>query len=90
MQTLFIEPGSPWANGYAESFIGKLRDELLTRELFSTLEEAKVLVERWRWEYKGFPPHRALGHRPPAPMTIMPLPPGSTPLHPAAMAFGLT
>jgi len=51
VQTLFIEPGSPWENGYIESFNGKLRDELLDRELFDTLLEAKVLVERWRRHY---------------------------------------
>ena len=49
--TLYIEPGSPWENGYNESFNGKLQDELLKRELFMTLKEAKVLVERWRYEY---------------------------------------
>ncbi len=90
VKTLFIEPGSPWENGYVESFIGKLRDELLTREIFYTLEEAKVLVERWRREYNGFRPHSALGYRPPAPMAIMPLPLDSTPLHPVASASGLT
>jgi putative transposase len=50
IQTLFIEPGSPWENGYVESFNGKLRDELLNREIFMTLWEAKVLVENWRKE----------------------------------------
>lgn len=87
---LFIEPGSPWENGYVESFIGKLRDELLTREIFYTLAEAKVLVERWRREYNTVRPHSALGYRPPAPRTILPLPPGSPLLRPAAMAVGLT
>ena len=48
VQTLFIEPGSPWENGYIESFNGKLRDELLNREIFYTLREAQVLIERWR------------------------------------------
>ena len=51
VKTLFIEPGSPWENGYIESFNGKLRDELLNREIFMTLEEAKVLIEQWRREY---------------------------------------
>ncbi|NIN74028.1 MAG: transposase, partial [Xanthomonadales bacterium] len=51
VQTLFIEPGSPWENGYNESFNGKLRDELLNREVFTTLTEAKVLIAQWRWEY---------------------------------------
>lgn len=50
-KTLFIEPGSPWENGYIESFNGKLRDELLSREIFYTLEEAKILIEKWRKEY---------------------------------------
>jgi putative transposase len=66
---LFIEPGSPWENGYVESFNGKLRDELLNGELFYTLREAHVLVERWRRQYNTQRPHRALGYRPPAPET---------------------
>ena len=71
---LFIERGSPWENGYIESFNGKLRDELLDRELFYTLKEAKVLIENWRWEYNHFRPHSALGYRPPAPEAIQPQP----------------
>ena len=59
VQTLFIEPGSPWENGYVESFNGKLRDELLNREIFDTLLEAKVLIERWRREYNTIRPHSA-------------------------------
>jgi len=90
VQTLFIEPGSPWENGYVESFNGKLRDELLDREIFYTLAEAKVLIERWRREYNTIRPHSALGYRPPAPMAIAPLPPGSATLHPPAMAVALT
>ena len=70
VQTLYIEPGSPWENGYIESFNGKLRDELLNREIFDTLFEAKVLAERWRMEYNTFRPHSALGYRPPAPEAI--------------------
>jgi len=66
---LFIEPGSPWENGYNESFNGKLRDELLNREIFYTLEEAKVLIENWRREYNEIRPHSSLGYRPPAPQT---------------------
>jgi transposase InsO family protein len=66
---LFIEPGSPWENGYVESFNGKLRDELLNGELFYTLHEAQVLVERWRCQYNTQRPHSALGYRPPAPET---------------------
>ena len=72
VQTLYIEPGSPWENGYVESFNGKLRDELLNREIFYTLTEAKVLVEGWRREYNGIRPHSALGYRPPAPEAIEP------------------
>ena len=66
---LFIEPGSPWENGYVESFNGKLRDELLNGELFYTLHEAQVLIERWRRQYNTQRPHSALGYRPPAPET---------------------
>ena len=72
VKTLFIEPGSPWENGYNESFNGKLRDELLNREVFYTLWEAKVLVERWRKEYNRVRPHSSLGYRPPAPEAIEP------------------
>ena len=71
VKTLFIEPGSPWENGYIESFNGKLRDELLDREIFTTLEEAKVLIEQWRREYNQVRPHSSLGYRPPAPEAIM-------------------
>lgn len=73
-KTLFIEPGSPWENGYIESFNGKLRDELLNREIFYTLQEAKILIERWRKEYNHVRPHSSLGYRPPAPQAIYPLP----------------
>ena len=65
VQALFIEPGSPWENGYVESFNGKLRDELLDREIFYTLTEAKILVERWHRQYNSVRPHSALGYRPP-------------------------
>ena len=68
VRTLFIEPGSPWENGYIESFNGKLRDELLNGEIFDTLVEAKVLIERWRQEYNRFRPHSSLGYKPPAPV----------------------
>jgi transposase InsO family protein len=70
VKTLYIEPGSPWENGYVESFNGKLRDELLNREIFYTLLEAKVLIERWRRHYNRVRPHSALGYRPPAPEVI--------------------
>ncbi len=71
--TFFIEPGSPWESGYIESFNGKLRDELLNREIFTTFIEAKVLIEQWRQEYNQLRPHSALGYRPPAPVTIQPV-----------------
>ncbi len=67
VKTLYIAPGSPWENGYIESFNGKLRDELLDREIFDTLHEAKVLVERWRRQYNTVRPHSSLGYQPPAP-----------------------
>ena len=70
VKTLFIEPGSPWENGYNESFNGKLRDELLNGEIFYTLKEAKVLIEQWRKHYNAVRPHSALGYRPPAPEAI--------------------
>jgi putative transposase len=66
-KTLYIEPGSPWENGYCESFNGKLRDELLNGEIFYTLREAQVLTEQWRQHYNRIRPHSALGYRPPAP-----------------------
>jgi transposase InsO family protein len=69
-RTSFIEPGSPWENGYVESFNGKLRDELLDREIFYSLEEAKVLIEMWRRHYNQVRPHSSLGYKPPAPETI--------------------
>ena len=72
VKTLFIEPGSPWENGYIESFNGRLRDELLNCEIFTTLTEAKILIERWRQEYNQVRPHSSLGYRPPAPEAIMP------------------
>ncbi len=72
--------------GITEQF----RDEFLNGEIFYTLREAKVLIEGWRWEYNKVRPHSALGYRPPAPEGILPLPPGSAPLHPAATAYGLT
>jgi putative transposase len=73
VKTLFIEPGSPWENGYIESFNGKLRDELLNREIFTTLWEAKVLIESWRREYNEVRPHSSLGYCPPAPRVILPV-----------------
>jgi transposase InsO family protein len=70
VNTLFIEPGSPWENGYNESFNGKLRDELLNGEIFYTLKEAKVVIESWRIHYNTVRPHSSLNYRPPAPQTV--------------------
>jgi len=69
VKTLFIEPGSPWENGYIESFNGKLRDELLDGEVFDTVIEARVIIEQWRKEYNERRPHSSLGYVPPAPLT---------------------
>ena len=74
VSTLFIEPGSPWENGYIESFNGKFRDEYLSGELFDTLKEAEVLTERWRKLYNSIRPHSSLGYRPPAPECFSPPP----------------
>jgi putative transposase len=71
VRTLFIEPGSPWENGYRESLNGKLRDELLNVEIFYSLREAQVLIERWRVHYNTRRPHSALGYRPPAPEAVL-------------------
>lgn len=70
VDTLFIEPGSPWENGYIESFNGKMRNELLDREIFDTLYESQVLIERWRVQYNTIRPHSSLGYRPPAPEAL--------------------
>jgi len=77
VKTLFIEPGSPWENGYVESFNGKLRDELLEREIFYSLSEARVLIEMWREHYNRVRPHSSLGYRPPAPEAIAAGPPSA-------------
>ena len=71
VKTLFIKPGSPWENGYIESFNGKLRNELLNQEIFTTLEKAKVLTLQWRREYSVVRPHSSLRYRPPAPEAIL-------------------
>ncbi len=73
-KSLYIEPGSPWENGYCESFNGKLRDERLNGEIFYSLREAQVVIENWRIHYNTKRPHSALGYRPPVPVTIA-LPP---------------
>jgi len=69
-KTLFIEPGSPWDNGYCESFNGKLRDEPLNGEIFYSLKEARIIIERWRRHYNEKRPHSSLGYRPSAPVTL--------------------
>ena len=69
--TAYIEPGSPWENGYCESFNSKLRDELLNGEIFYTLNEAKVVIEAWRRHYNTQRPHSSLGYRPPAPEALL-------------------
>lgn len=74
VKTLYIEPGSPWENGYCESFNSKLRDELLAREIFYTTKEAKMLIERWRDHFNTFRQHSSLGYRPAAPKAILPRP----------------
>jgi transposase InsO family protein len=68
-----LNPISLWENGYIESFNGKLRDELLNREIFTTLTETKVLIEAWRRDYNQFRPDSAFGYRPPVPVTIQPV-----------------
>jgi transposase InsO family protein len=74
VKPLFIEPGSPWENGFIESFNGKMRDELLAREIFYSLKEAQVLIEMWRKHYNTVRPHSSLGYRPPAPETAVGVP----------------
>src|SRR5450631_1474266 len=71
-KTLYIEPGSPWENGYCESFNGKLRDELLNGEIFYSLKEGQIVIEQWRKHYNTIRPHSSLGYRPPAPQTMNP------------------
>jgi transposase InsO family protein len=73
VKTLFIEPGSPWENGYNESFNGRFRDELLNGEIFYNLKEAQVVIEHWRQEYNTIRPHSSLGYKPPAPAAKLPL-----------------
>ena len=70
-QTAYIEPGSPWENGYVESFNARLRDELLNGEIFYSLKEAQILIEQWRIHYNTKRPHSALGYRPPVPETFI-------------------
>ena len=75
-RTAFIEPGSPWENGYVESFNGRLRDELLNGEVFNSLADARVLIEAWRKHYNTIRPQSSLRYRPPAPkVVLLPTPP---------------
>jgi putative transposase len=70
-KTAYIEPGSPWENGYCESFNSKLRDELLKGEIFYTLKEAQIVIENWRRHYNTVRPHSSLGYKPPAPEAVL-------------------
>lgn len=72
-KTAYIEPGSPWENGYCESFNARFQDELLDGEIFYSLKEAQILIEQWRKHYNTKRPHSALGYRPPAPETNIPM-----------------
>ena len=72
-KTAYIEPGSPWENGYCESFNARFRDELLNGEVFYTLQEAQIIIEQWRRHYNTIRPHSALGYRTSAPETIIPI-----------------
>jgi putative transposase len=83
--TLYIELGSPWENGYCESFNGKLRDECLNGEIFYSLKEAQIVIEKWRVEYNTRRPHSALGYRPPAPAAYSPLIPSNSVSRPEAV-----
>jgi len=77
-RSAYITPGSPWENGYIESFNARLRDEFLNGEIFYALHEAKILIEAWRRQYNNVRPHSSLGYRPPAPEILMrPAPPAT-------------
>ena len=72
-KTAYIEPGSPWENGYIESFNARLRDELLNGEIFYTLREAQIIIESWRRHYNAVRPYASLGYKPPAPEVFVPV-----------------
>jgi len=72
-KTAYIAPGSPWENGYVESFNARLRDELLNGEIFYSLREAQIIIESWRRHYNTVRPHASLGYRPPAPEVFLPI-----------------
>ena len=87
----YITPGSPWENGYVESFNARLRDELLNGEIFCSLREARVVIEQWRRHYNQARPHSSLGYKPPAPEAVIPRPPAlPSPLVRAAPTASLT
>ena len=71
-KTAYITPGSPWENGYVESFNARLRDELLNGEIFYSLKEARIIIESWRRHYNGIRPHSSLGYKAPAPEVWVP------------------
>ena len=71
-KTAYITPGSPWENGYIESFNARLRDELLNGEIFYSLKEARIIIENWRQHYNKKRPHSSLGYKPPAPEAWVP------------------
>ena len=71
-RTAYIAPGSPWENGYVESFNARFRDELLNGEIFYSLREAEIIIESWRRHYNAIRPHASLGYRPPAPEVVVP------------------
>ena len=96
-RTAYIAPGSPWENGYVESFNARLRDELLEGEIFYSLREAEVVIESWRRHYNTIRPHASLGFRPPAPEVFVPAfvawppaPPRPAPPARLALAHGPT
>ena len=92
IETLYIEPGSPWQNGYGESFNGRLRDELLNAEIFADLLEAKSLASHWRHEYNHRRPHSSLGYAPPSVYAsrLAAAPLGASPLRSASASRGTT
>ncbi len=93
VETLFIAPGSPWENGYVESFNGKLRDELLNGEIFLSLEEIRWVIDRWRLDYNHHRPHSSLNYQTPATfaarcLTSAPQAASATPQQPAPLRKG--
>ena len=87
VKTLFIEPGSPWENGYIESFNGKLRDELLDRELFLHIDEVRYVVDRWRMDYNHYRPHSSLDYVSPVVFAATCVPSDSATPHPSEHTY---